>query len=106
MMFKQVEVEVLGLIENMSYFVCPSCSQRSEIFSHGGGEKTSEQYRVPFLGKIPLETSVRQGGDEGKPIVAGDSNSPAAQAFRKIAEQLEARVSEISLEKSIVELES
>jgi ATP-binding protein involved in chromosome partitioning len=105
MMFKQVEVEVLGLIENMSYFVCPNCSHRTDIFSHGGGERTSEQYRVPFLGKIPLETSVRQGGDEGKPIVIGNSASPAAQAFEQIAVQLETRISERSLEEGIVELE-
>jgi ATP-binding protein involved in chromosome partitioning len=106
MMFKQVEVEVLGVIENMSYFVCPSCSARTEIFSHGGGEKTSQQYRVPFLGKIPLETGVRQGGDKGEPIVIGDSESQSAKAFKEIAEQLVERIFKLGFGKDTVELET
>lgn len=105
MMFKQVGVEVLGLIENMSYFICPSCSARTEIFSHGGGEKTSQQYRVPFLGRIPLEIGVREGGDEGQPIVVRDGSSRAAQAFQEIAQQLAARVSIVSFGQDTVELE-
>jgi len=107
MMFKQVDVEVLGLVENMSYFVCPNCSERAEIFSHGGGEKTSRQYRVPLLGKIPLETSVREAGDKGQPIVLGDHSSPAAQAFKEIAQQLAARISTASFRgEDTVELET
>jgi len=106
MMFKQVEVEVLGVIENMSYFVCPHCSQRTEIFSHGGGEKTSQQYRVPFLGKVPLEVSVREGGDRGQPIIIGDESNPAAEAFKAIAQQLAARISTVSFGSETIELES
>jgi len=106
MMFKQVEVEVLGLIENMSYFVCPKCSERTEIFSHGGGEKTSQQYRVPFLGKIPLETSVREGGDNGQPIVSGSVETAASKAFVEIAQLLAARISTVSFGQDTVELET
>jgi ATP-binding protein involved in chromosome partitioning len=107
MMFKQVEVEVLGLIENMSYFVCPHCSERTDIFSHGGGEKTSHQFRVPFLGQIPLETSVREGGDKGQPIVIGEGSSLAAQAFKEVAQRLAARISTVSFGGGeTVELES
>ena len=106
MMFKQVEVEVLGIIENMSYFVCPKCAERTEIFSYGGGEKTSQQYRVPFLGRIPLDTSVREGGDQGHPIVIGNNANPASQAFQEIAKNLAARISTVSFGQDTVELET
>jgi ATP-binding protein involved in chromosome partitioning len=107
MMFKQVDVEVLGIIENMSFFICPHCSERTEIFSHGGGEVTSRRYGVPFLGGVPLEISVREGGDAGKPIVLSDRESPASRAFQKIAQQFAARVSTISFDRGpVVQLES
>src|SRR6266571_384755 len=63
LMFRQVRVEILGIVENMSYFVCPHCDQRTDIFSHGGGEETARKYEVPFLGEVPLDISIRQGGD-------------------------------------------
>lgn len=100
MMFKQVNVHVLGVVENMSYFICPHCGERTEIFSFGGGEKTSEKYRVPFLGRIPLETSIREGGDSGKPVVVEAAGSPSARAFLDIAEAVAARVSTLNLEDS------
>lgn len=100
MMFKQVNVEVLGIAENMSFFVCPECGHRSDIFSHGGGERTSEKYQVPFLGRIPLETSVREGGDNGLPIVAADRKSPAASAFFEISAALAARVSMANMQET------
>ncbi|HRR57384.1 MAG TPA: Mrp/NBP35 family ATP-binding protein, partial [Acidobacteriota bacterium] len=78
MMFRQVEVPVLGVVENMSYFVCPHCSRRSDIFSHGGGKRVAERYEVPFLGEIPLEVAVREGGDLGRPIVLEQPESEAA----------------------------
>ncbi len=107
MMFKQVEVDVLGVIENMSYFICPHCGERSEIFSFGGGERTSEAYNVPFLGRVPLETQIREGGDTGHPIVASDPDSPAAKAFLEMAQALAARVSTVNLEdRPTVELQS
>ncbi len=92
-MLQQVKVNVLGIIENMSYFVCPFCGERSEIFDHGGGEETSRQFKVPFLGGIPLETDIRKCGDKGRPIVVDAPESPAAQAFREIARKLAAEVS-------------
>ncbi|MBI2845653.1 MAG: Mrp/NBP35 family ATP-binding protein [Chloroflexi bacterium] len=93
-MFQKLEVPVLGVIENMSYFVCPHCGKRTEIFDHGGGERESQARGVAFLGEVPLELGVRVSGDEGKPIVMSDPQSPAAQAFFMIAEQLEKVVQE------------
>jgi ATP-binding protein involved in chromosome partitioning len=93
MMFRQVRVDVLGIVENMSYFQCPKCNERTHIFSHGGGATTAAGYRVPFLGEVPLAVALREGGDAGKPVVASDSNSPSAQAFIQIAEQVAAQVS-------------
>jgi ATP-binding protein involved in chromosome partitioning len=97
MMFKQVNVAVLGIVENMSYFLCPHCGERSEIFSHGGGERTSERYQVPFLGRIPLETGIRRGGDAGTPVVVGDPLGAAGSAFRDMARVLAARISTVNL---------
>lgn len=85
-MFTEVKVPVLGIIENMSYFVCPHCNGTSEIFSHGGGQKTSDRYHVPLLGKIPLDMAIREGGDAGMPIVEADPGSVHAQAFTAISE--------------------
>jgi ATP-binding protein involved in chromosome partitioning len=93
MMFRQVRVEVLGIVENMSYFQCPKCNERTPIFSHGGGEATAIRYEVPFLGEVPLNVSLREGGDSGKPIVAGDPDSPVARAFVQIAEKVAAQIS-------------
>ncbi|UCE62878.1 MAG: Mrp/NBP35 family ATP-binding protein, partial [Nitrospirota bacterium] len=88
MMFKKVNVPILGVIENMSYHVCSHCGERSEIFSHGGGERAAEKFEVPFLGSIPLDSAIRQGGDMGTPIVIADPSSPQAKVFREIAATL------------------
>ncbi len=93
LMFRQVRVEVLGIVENMSYFQCPKCNERTHIFSHGGGSTTAADFGVPFLGEVPLNTSLREGGDAGKPIVAADPRSPVAQAFVEIAEKVASQVS-------------
>jgi ATP-binding protein involved in chromosome partitioning len=93
LMFRQVRVEVLGIVENMSYFQCPKCSERTHIFSHGGGATTAANFGVPFLGEVPLNTSLREGGDAGKPIVAADPASPVTKAFKEIAEKVAAQVS-------------
>lgn len=92
-MFEKVHVPVLGVVENMSYFQCGTCGTREEIFSHGGAVKAAKDFNVPFLGELPLQTSVRIGGDTGKPIVAYDPESPASQSFRKIAQALAQQVS-------------
>src|SRR5438067_738414 len=92
-MFEQLHVPCLGIVENMSYFVCPNCSERHEIFGHGGGEALAERYGVAFLGAIPLSISVREGGDLGIPIVVGAPDSPQAKGFRDVAQNIAAQVS-------------
>lgn len=92
-MFEKVRVPILGLIENMSYFNCAHCGGRTEIFSHGGGRLAAESLGMKFLGEIPIDTKVREGGDTGKPIVVSDPASEAAVCFTKIAEFLAAEVS-------------
>jgi ATP-binding protein involved in chromosome partitioning len=84
-MFRKVDVPVLGIIENMSYFVCPGCGQRSHIFGHGGAAAEAEQLGVAFLGSVPLHMDIRATSDEGRPIVASSPDSEAAQIFRAIA---------------------
>jgi ATP-binding protein involved in chromosome partitioning len=93
LMFRQVNVEVLGLVENMSYFQCPQCQARTDIFDHGGAESTAARFEVPFLGEIPLDVGIRLGGDRGRPIVVGDPESPVARAFAEIARKMAAQVS-------------
>jgi ATP-binding protein involved in chromosome partitioning len=93
MMFRQVRVEILGIVENMSYFECPKCGSRTPIFNHGGGALTAGKYEVPFLGEVPLDLGVREGGDMGRPIVLGESESPAGRAFTRIAANVAAQVS-------------
>ena len=84
-MFRKVNVPVLGIIENMSYYICKHCGEREEIFGHGGGRKTAEMLGVPFLGEIPLDGKVVVGGDSGQPIVISHPDSAAALAFRELA---------------------
>jgi ATP-binding protein involved in chromosome partitioning len=86
-MFQEVKTTILGIVENMSYFVCPHCGERSEIFGFGGGERTAQRYEVPLLGQIPLEVSIRQGGDIGHPIVVSHPDSPPSEALRAAARQ-------------------
>ncbi len=80
-MFKQVKVDILGIVENMSYFVCPHCHQEIDIFSKGGGQRTAEQFSVPFLGSIELDPEIRKGGDSGHPIVLEGDQSPHAKSI-------------------------
>ncbi|MGZ8853464.1 MAG: Mrp/NBP35 family ATP-binding protein [Thermoanaerobaculia bacterium] len=87
-MFRKVNVPVLGIVENMSYFICRHCGEREEIFGHGGGKKTAEMLGVPFLGEVPIDPKVVVGGDSGQPIVIMDPESPAAQAFTELARQI------------------
>ena len=84
-MFRQLDVAVLGIVENMSYFECPDCGKVSHIFSCGGGAETAKRYGVPFLWEVPLTASLREGGDSGKPVVAMAPGTPAAEAFMRIA---------------------
>lgn len=84
-MFEKITVPVLGIIENMSYFLCPHCGKKTEIFSSGGGEKTSQKYDIPLIGNIPIDTEIRMGGDAGKPIVISNPESPQSVEFGTIA---------------------
>ncbi|MBS1858377.1 MAG: Mrp/NBP35 family ATP-binding protein [Acidobacteria bacterium] len=95
MMFAQVRVPILGIVENMSYLSCPHCNERIDVFSHGGGKRTAEQMQVHFLGELPLDPNVRIGGDSGKPIVqsAGDG-----EPFLELARSMVARVDEVAAE--------
>ena len=84
-MFRKVDVPVLGVVENMSYFICPHCGERSDIFTHGGARKEAERLGVPFLGEVPLVMDIRETSDAGLPIVATKPDSPQAKIYREIA---------------------
>ena len=92
-MFNKVNVPVMGIVENMSFYVCSHCGHREDIFDSGGGGRTATELGVPLLGEIPISTSIRVGGDRGKPIVVADESSPHAQTIRRIARNLAAQVS-------------
>jgi ATP-binding protein involved in chromosome partitioning len=87
-MFAQVNVPVLGIVENMSHFTCPHCQKEIDIFSRGGAEHTARQYNLPFLGSVELIPSIREGGDRGLPVTLAGPKSPQAAAFYDIAEKL------------------
>jgi ATP-binding protein involved in chromosome partitioning len=84
-MFRRVNVPILGIVENMSYFVCPSCGERSDIFGHGGARHEADRMRVPFLGEVPLHMAIREKSDAGLPVVATDPDGPHAKIYRDIA---------------------
>ena len=96
-MFAEVKVPILGIVENMSYFECPHCKEKTEIFSSGGGEKTGKRYEVPLLGKIPLDPLIRAGGDEGKPVVEVEPEGEHSEAFKSIAGQVATKLSILAL---------
>lgn len=98
-MFQEVKTPILGIIENMSFFVCPTCGEQTEIFGFGGGERTAERYNVPLLGRIPLDTAVRQGGDIGHPITVSEPESPPGEAFRDAARQCARKLAIDAVEK-------
>ena len=93
-MFERLGVPILGIIENMSYFLCPHCNEKTEIFRKDGGKNTSERFGVAFLGQIPLDAEVCTAGDIGVPIVAGHPESPQSDAFGAVAQELEAVLAE------------
>ena len=91
-MFRKVEVPVLGILENMSYFVCPHCGGRAEIFSHGGARRTAEKFGVDFLGEIPLDLLIREETDAGRPPVVSHPEGPQARAYLDVAEAVLAKL--------------
>ena len=91
-MFKRVNVPVLGIIENMSYFVCPKCGERHDIFGHGGAHAEADKLGVPFLGEVPLHMAIRETSDAGRPVVATDPDGPHAKVYREIAARVRDRL--------------
>jgi ATP-binding protein involved in chromosome partitioning len=91
-MFRKVNVPVLGVVENMSYFLCPNCGTKSDIFGHGGARYEAERMGVPFLGEVPLHMDIRERSDAGLPVVATMPDSPHAQIYRTIATQVRDQV--------------
>lgn len=87
-MFQQLDVPILGLIENMSYYVCPHCGRPETIFGEGGGERLSRRLNTTLLAKVPLDPAVRAGGDAGEPAVVSAPDSPVGRALRQAAEAL------------------
>jgi len=100
-MYQKLNVPTLGLVENMSHFVCPGCAVESDIFGKGGGESLAQELSVPFLGRIPIYEPIRVGGDTGIPIAIGEPQSAAARAFRSAAERLAAQLSIASYKRPI-----
>ncbi len=94
-MFNQVRVEILGIVENMSYFVCPHCNHEIDIFSTGGGERTAKQVNVPFLGRIELDPTIREGGDSGHPVVLAGEQANNAKSLFAFARKVLQRVEEV-----------
>jgi ATP-binding protein involved in chromosome partitioning len=92
-MFRQLNIPVLGVMENMSGFVCGHCGERTEIFGQGGGARLATDMGITYLGDVPIDARVRSGGDEGKPILIAVPDSPAAEAFRRVAKQVAAQIS-------------
>jgi ATP-binding protein involved in chromosome partitioning len=93
-MFRQVHCPLLGVVENMSYFVCPDCGERDELFGHGGGERMAVQEHMDLLARIPIQTELRQAGDEGTPLVVKDPSHPASIAFKELAKRVVAAMPE------------
>jgi len=103
-MFETVAIPVLGIVENMSYFVAPDTGIRYNIFGEGGGERLAKMYSVPFLGSVPLGIDVREGGDNGVPVVVSKPDSPQAQAFRKVSEEVARQISIEAMKPELVVL--
>jgi len=103
-MFETVAIPVLGIVENMSYFIAPDTGTRYNIFGEGGGERLAHVYNVPFLGAVPLGIEVREGGDKGVPVVVSQPDSPQAKAFRHVSEEVARRVSIEAMKPELVVL--
>jgi ATP-binding protein involved in chromosome partitioning len=87
-MFRRVNVPVLGIVENMSYFLCPHCGGRSDVFGHGGARREAERLEVPFLGEVPLDLEIRETSDAGRPLVVSEPNGPQAAVYREVAKRV------------------
>src|SRR6202451_272684 len=106
-MFRQVNVEILGVVENMSYFACPHCNGKIDVFGHGEGERMAQNFELPFLGEIEIDPQIRIGGDTGKPVASLGENAPGAKSIYAMARQVAARLEEkpVSARGSVVEID-
>jgi ATP-binding protein involved in chromosome partitioning len=106
-MFRQMKVDVVGMVENMSYFVCPNCNHQTDIFSRGGAEKTAQQFGVAYLGEVQLDPDIRKAGDSGAPAVLMGENSPAVKSLYDFARKVVARVKEVksSAPESVIQIQ-
>jgi len=105
-MFREVRVPLLGIVENMSYFVCTNCRHESDIFGHGGGEQMATDLGVPFVGRIPIYQPIREGSDAGIPLMISEPDSPAARAFMAAAERTAAQEQAQRLRGQLAEVEA
>lgn len=96
LMFRQVKVEILGIVENMSYLICPHCTEKIDVFSQGGGRRTAEQMGVDLLAELPLDPEVRIGGDTGSPVALKTDGNPNAAAFQQLAERVAGKAQLVS----------
>lgn len=103
-MYKKLNISPLGVIENMSHFVCPECAHEADIFGHGGGEEMAADLNVPFIGRIPIYQPIREGSDRGVPLMISEPESPAARAFMAAAERTAAQVSIVSYNRPTIPL--
>src|SRR5436190_2909184 len=103
-MFETVAIPILGIVENMSYFIAPDTGNRYNIFGEGGGERLADAYHVPFLGAVPLGIEVREGGDKGVPVVVSQPDSPQAKAFKHVAEEIARQISIEAMKPELVVL--
>jgi ATP-binding protein involved in chromosome partitioning len=103
-MFETVAIPVLGIVENMSYFIAPDTGNRYNIFGEGGGQRLADGYHVPFLGAVPLGIEVREGGDKGVPVVVSQPDSPQARAFKHVAEEVARQISIEAMKPELVVL--
>jgi ATP-binding protein involved in chromosome partitioning len=104
-MFQQTRVPILGIVENMSYYICPHCNSQDYIFGQGGGSRAAEQLGIPFLGEVPLDLAIRTQSDIGQPIVIARPDAPSARTLRSIAEKVAAQVSIRNFEAPVLEVE-
>jgi ATP-binding protein involved in chromosome partitioning len=95
-MFRQVNVEILGVVENMSYFACPHCQQRIDVFGHGEGARMAQMFGIPFLGEIEIDPQIRLGGDTGKPVASLGEDAPGGKSIFAMARNVAARVAEVN----------
>jgi ATP-binding protein involved in chromosome partitioning len=95
-MFRQVNVEILGVVENMSHFSCPHCNGRIDVFGHGEGERLSEAFRIPFLGEIEIDPQIRIGGDTGKPVASMGEDAPGGKSIYHVARNVIARLEAVN----------